>query len=407
MPVTRKTMQWLGRCLPLLFLWTRTANADYALNMTQGVTPLSHEIYDLHMMSLWVCVVIGIIVFGVMFWSIVKHRKSVHPVPATFHHSTTAEIIWTIIPIGILIAMAVPATKVLVNLEDTSHSDMTIRVTGYQWKWEYEYPDEGIKFFSVLSKDSEEASQLNSGKDPNQVPHYLRNVDKPLVVPINTKIKILTTSADVIHSWWVPDLGWKRDAIPGFVNASWAKIEKPGIYRGQCAELCGKGHAFMPIVVKAVTQDEYYKWVEDQLAEQQKEAEGANKTWSKDDLMAKGKEVFGTFCVACHQANGLGIPSTFPPLADGHEFSASQAMLDELVKHHFYKDGKIVLGPVANHMDIVMNGISGTAMQAFGSQLNDVQLAAVITYERNSFGNQTGDVVQPADIQNARKSAAK
>ena len=404
MPVTRKTAQWLGMISPLLFLWSENANAasDWGLNMTQGVTPLSHDIYSLHMMALWVCVVIGIGVFGVMFWSILMHRKSRGAVASQFSHNTVAEVVWTIIPICILVGMAIPATKVLIKLEDTSHTAMTIKVTGYQWKWQYEYLGKGIKFFSVLAQDSEKASQLDSGINPDTVPHYLRNVDKPLVLPIHTRIKILTTGGDVIHSWWVPAMGWKRDAIPGFVNASWVNIEKPGIYRGQCAELCGKGHAFMPIVVKAVPKEQFAAWVKEQQAAAKQEAEGANKTWSKDELMAKGKQVFMTICSACHQPNGLGIPESFPPIAAGHPFSAPQAMLNDLTERGFYKDGKIVEGPLDKHIDIVVNGITGTAMQAFGKQLDDVQIAAVITFERNSFGNETGDVVQPADIAKAK-----
>lgn len=371
---------WLGTVSALSFLFAGTAKADYALNMTQGVTPLSHDIYHLHMLILWICTIIGAGVFAVMFWSIFNHRKSKGAVPAKFHHNTAAEIIWTIIPVVILVSMAVPATKTLQKMEDVSGADMTIKVTGYQWKWHYDYLEEGIGFFSVLAKDSNEIRQLGSGKDPHGADHYLRNVDNPLVVPIKKKIRILTTAADVIHAWWVPALGWKRDAIPGYINESWAYIEKPGIYRGQCAELCGKDHGFMPIVVKAVTEDEYYDWVGNMLAMAGSEAEGANREWSKDELMKKGAEVYGTFCVACHQANGQGVPGAFPALAGS----------------------PIATGPVADHINRVMHGKAGTAMAAFGPQLNDVDLAAVITYERNSFGNNTGDVVQPADIKAAR-----
>ena len=371
---------WLGAVSTLSILFAGTAKADYALNMTQGVTPLSHDIYHLHMLILWICTVIGAGVFAVMFWSIFKHRKSKGAVPAKFHHNTVAEIIWTIIPIVILVSMAVPATKTLQKMEDVSKSDMTIKVTGYQWKWRYDYLEEGFGFFSVLAKDSNDVRQLRSGMDPNSADHYLRNVDNPVIVPIKKKIRFLTTAADVIHAWWVPALGWKRDAIPGYINESWAYIEKPGIYRGQCAELCGKDHGFMPIVVKAVTEDEYYDWVGDMLAMAGSEAEGANREWSKDELMKKGEEVYGTFCAACHQANGKGVPGAFPALAGS----------------------PIATGPVDGHIHRVMHGKEGTAMAAFGPQLNDVDLAAVITYERNSFGNNTGDVVQPADIKAAR-----
>ena len=381
MSVTKIKKLILGPAAALLFFFTDAARAEYKINMTQGVTPLSHDIYHLHMLMLWVCVIIGILVFGVMIWSLINHRKSKGAVAAHFHHSTKAEVIWTIIPIVILVSLAIPATKVLEEMEDVSNPDMTIKVTGYQWRWRYDYVEEGFGFFSTLAKDSHDISQLGSGKNPADADHYLLNVDKPLVVPINEKIRILTTGADVIHSWWVPALGWKRDAIPGYINESWAKITKPGIYRGQCAELCGKGHGFMPIVVKAVTEDEYYDWVGEQLAAAQQASAGAERTWTKDELMKKGAEVYGSICAACHQPNGKGVPGAFPAL-DG---------------------SPIATGPLDAHINRVMNGKPGTAMAAFKEQLNDVDIAAVITYERNSWGNHTGDVVQPADIKAKRK----
>ncbi|OGT65507.1 MAG: cytochrome c oxidase subunit II, partial [Gammaproteobacteria bacterium RIFCSPLOWO2_01_FULL_47_190] len=224
--------------------------------MTRGVTPISHEVYDLHMLILWVVTIIGIGVFSVMFWSILHHRKSKGAVSAKFHHSTTAEIVWTIIPILILVGMAIPATKTLIKMEQTGDADMTIKVTGYQWKWKYDYMDDGLSFFSVLAQDSNDARQPGSNIDLNSIDHYLLDVDQPIVLPINKKIRILTTANDVIHAWWVPALGWKRDAIPGFINDNWIIIEEPGTYRGQCAELCGKDHGFMPIVVKAVPEEE-------------------------------------------------------------------------------------------------------------------------------------------------------
>ena len=363
------------------------ANADYALNMTRGVTPLSHEIYDLHMLILWVCCVIGVLVFGLMFWSILQHRKSKGAVAAKFHHSTKAEIIWTLIPVLILVAMAFPATKTLIRIEQAGDADITIKVTGNQWKWRYDYVnpgfglDGGFGFFSVLKDDSNKARQVGSGADPYTIEHYLLDVDQPLVVPVNTKIRFLTTANDVIHAWWVPALGWKRDSIPGYINESWAIVQEPGTYRGQCAELCGKDHGFMPIVVKAVTQDEYFDFVGEQMVAAASDAGGADREWGKDELMEKGGKVYGTFCAACHQANGQGVPPAFPALAGG----------------------AIATGPVDGHMDRVMNGKADTAMAAFGPQLSDVDLAAVITYERNSFGNSTGDVVQPAAIRAARK----
>ena len=380
MSVRKKKNILMGAITALSVLLALPVQAEYGLNMTKGVTPLSREIYDLHMLILWVCTIIGAGVFTVMFISIIKHRKSKGAVAAKFHHNTTAELVWTIIPILILVGMAFPATKTLKNMENVGDADMTIKVTGYQWKWHYEYVDEGFSFFSVLAKDSNEIRQVKSGMDPNEAEHYLLDVDKPIVVPVNTKIRFLTTAADVIHSWWVPALGWKRDSIPGFINESWATIEEPGIYRGQCAELCGKDHGFMPIVVKAVSEDDYFDWVGEMYAMADSDAEGADREWALDELMAKGEEVYGTFCVACHQANGQGVPGAFPALAGG----------------------VVATGPVEDHLNIVLNGKAGTAMAPFGAQLNDVDLAAVITYERNAWGNDTGDLVQPADIKAAR-----
>jgi cytochrome c oxidase subunit 2 len=277
--------------------------------------------------------------------------------------------------------MAIPATKALVKMESTGEADMTIKVTGHQWKWHYDYVDAGFGFFSVLAADSSEARAKGSGKNPYDVDHYLLNVDRPLVLPVGKKIRFLLTGNDVIHAWWVPALGWKRDAIPGYINEAWARIDQPGIYRGQCAELCGKDHGFMPIVVKAVPDDEYHAWVEESLVAQADASAGADREWNKDELLKRGEQVYGMFCVACHQPNGKGMPPAFPALAGS----------------------AIATGPAEQHMNRVMNGKPGTAMAAFAAQLNDVDLASVITYERNSFGNSTGDVVQPAAIKAARK----
>ena len=400
----RKLKSGLAVTVSFLFLfWANIASADWTLNLTRGVTPTSIKVYNLHMLILWIVTIIGIGVFSVLFWSVYHHRKSKGAVAEQFHHNTTAEIVWTIIPILILVGLAIPATKTLIFMEQTGDADMTVKVTGYQWKWKYDYMDEDLSFFSSLAEDSNKASQLNSGIDPASTDHYLRNVDNPVVLPIKKKIRILTTSHDVIHAWWVPALGWKRDAIPGFINDNWTYIEKPGVYRGQCEELCGKGHGYMPIVVKAVPEDEYKSWVKEMKLAQAQAAAGADKTWSKDDLIAKGKEVFSTNCSACHMANGQGLPGAFPPLIDGKEFAASEQMTKPLEERGFWKDGKIVLGPVEHHIDIVLHGVTGTAMAAFGPQLNDVDIAAVITYERNSWGNDTGDVVQPSDVKAARK----
>lgn len=366
--------------LPLL-LFSGAAMAGFdQLNMTKGVTPLSQDIYSLHMIILWICVAIGVVVFGVMFWSIFHHRKSKGAVASQFHHSTKAEILWTIIPVLILVGMAVPATKVLIAMESTGDSEMTIKVTGYQWKWQYDYIDEGISFFSTLEANSNEIRRLRSNRDPSEVENYLLDVDNPVVVPVDTKIRFLTTSNDVIHAWWVPDLGWKRDAVPGFINESWAVIEEPGTYRGQCAELCGRDHAFMPIVLVAKEKDEYEKWVAEQKAAQQAAAESGDRDWSMDELMAKGEEVYNAQCAACHQANGEGVPGAFPSLTES----------------------EIVFGPKEDHIDIVVHGKEGTVMAAFGEQLSNAEIAAVVTYERNAWGNEMGDMVQPSEVEAAR-----
>ena len=260
-----KRIRAAAGCLGLgLLSVAPSAFADWDLNMTQGVTGISHKVYDLHMMILIVCAIIGVVVYGAMFWSIVNHRKSKHPTPAQFHHSTTVEIVWTVIPFLILVGMAIPAASTLIQMEDTSDSAMTVKITGYQWKWRYDYVDQGVGFYSTLDAKSNAARQLHSGIDPNTVPHYLLNVDHPLVLPVDTKIRFLITSGDVIHSWWMPALGFKKDAIPGYINAEWTKIDKPGTYRGQCAELCGRDHGFMPIVVVAKSKADFQKWLDEQ-----------------------------------------------------------------------------------------------------------------------------------------------
>ncbi|MDF3055117.1 MAG: ctaC 2, partial [Gammaproteobacteria bacterium] len=284
-----------------------SAHADYALNMPRGVTSLSHDVYDLHMTIFWICVAIGIIVFGIMIYVLIMHRKARGVVPATFHGNTRIEILWAIIPFIILVIIAIPSTKVLMNMGDSSKADINIKVVGYQWKWEYEYLDEGISFFSNLATPMDQIK----GKAPKNE-WYLLEVDKPVVVPINKKVRFLVTASDVIHSWWVPELAIKRDAIPGFIHQGWVRIDKPGIYRGQCAELCGINHAFMPIVVDARTEEEYEKWVAEQKAGVQTENQQAqahteiHQTWTLDNLLAKGKDVFEGKCAVCHKSNGMG-----------------------------------------------------------------------------------------------------
>jgi cytochrome c oxidase subunit 2 len=245
------------------------------LNMTRGVTEISRKIYDLHMEIFWVCVVIGVIVFGAMIWSIIVFRKSKGAIPdVTMVHNTKVEVIWTTVPVIILIAMAVPAAKTLVEIEDTTKTELTIKVTGFQWGWQYDYLDDGVAYYSHLDRKSDEARELLSGIDPNSVEHYLLNVDHPLVVPVDTKVRLLVTGADVIHSWWVPAFGVKKDAIPGFVNEAWFRVDadKPGFYRGQCAELCGRDHGFMPIVVEARSKADFAAWLKSTAAEQKQAA---------------------------------------------------------------------------------------------------------------------------------------
>lgn len=376
------------------------AQADYALNLTEGVTELSRDIYDLHMLIFWICVVIGVLVYGILIYSLIKFRKSKGAVPADFHENTKVEVLWTVIPFLILMAMAVPATKVMIKAYDVSGADMTVKVTGYQWKWRYEYLDDGLDFFSTLDSKSNEARQLNSGINPADVPNYLLEVDHPLVVPTGKKIRFLFTGGDVIHSWWVPDLGWKKDTIPGFITDGWARIEKPGTYRGQCTELCGRDHGFMPIVVIAKPEAEYKQW----LAEQKKalgqvEAEpstalvpavsevrsaaapvevAASTPTSGDDkshAIAEGEKIYEAHCASCHQANGEGIPGLFPAI----------------------KGSKIANGPVGDHIALVVNG-KPPLMASFKNILKPEEVAAVITFQRNSFGNNTGDVVHASDV---------
>jgi len=438
---------------PALFLaafaMAGSAQAALSFNMPQGVTEISREVYHLHMLIFWICVVIGIGVFGVMIWSLVYHRKSRGHKAAQFHESTAVEIAWTVVPFVILIGMAIPAAGTLIKIEDSSESDITIKTTGYQWLWEYEYLDQGVQIYSRLDNESNKARQLNSGVNPADVANYLRDVDNRVIVPVDKKVRLLLTSNDVIHAWWVPELGGKKDAIPGYINEMWFKADEPGVYRGQCAELCGRGHAYMPIVVEAVSQEEFDAWVkeqggttgdatqvadasaasdagaattsdatadtaatadntsEDQNTEgaaaeasvtgeknqadgdstaPQTEAAGDTETASagaaekgKDALMAQGKEIYNTHCAACHQADGSGLEAAgFPAM----------------------KGSKVATGPVGAHIKQTLNGQN--AMPPFKGTLSDEQIAAVITYERNAFGNDTGDVVQPAQVKQLR-----
>lgn len=358
-------------CLPKGFPVEPTPGG-YTLNLTEGHTQISHDVYDLHMLILWICVLVGIGVFGTMFYSIYHHRKSKGHVAEQFHENTTVEIIWTIIPALILLAMAIPATKTMIEMDGVEESDMTIKVTGWQWKWEYEYLGHDIRFFSSLDHASNMARQLDSNTDPRSVAHYLLRVDEPLVIPVNKKIRFVFTAADVLHSWWVPDLGWKKDAIPGFINEAWASVDEPGIYRGQCTELCGRDHAFMPVVVIAMEQEDYDAWAT-QKHEQECKAK-SNVDMSHDDLVAKGAEIYEKNCSTCHMPDGDGIAGAFPAL----------------------RGSAVVNGDINAQASLVLNGKN--AMPAFGKQLSATELAAVITYTRNALGNAKGDEIQPKAI---------
>ena len=366
-----------ARALAATALLPLVANAQNQVNMSTGVseagaviTDLGVEIYDLHMLIFWICVVIGIGVFGVMLYSIYAHRKSKGVEPSQFHEHTGVEIAWTIVPFFILIGMAVPATSTLLEVYDNDDAEMSILVTGYQWKWKYEYLDadgDNVAFFSNLATSQEQIYNTDTKGE-----NYLLEVDEPLVIPVDTKVRFLITANDVIHSWWVPEIAVKRDAIPGFINEAWTRVLAEGVYRGQCTELCGSYHGFMPVEVHVVGQGEFDDW----MAAKKGAADAALAATelSVDELMARGKDVYNASCLACHGANGEG--------GLGNAIAGSG----------------IALGGLDFHLNVIVNGVAGTAMQAFGAQLSDVDVAAVTTYQRNAFGNNTGDVVQASDV---------
>lgn len=361
---------------------TVLAAADsWQLNMYRGVTPLSKDMYYLHMVCMVVCAIIGVVVFGVMIYSLVHHRKSKGYQAATFHDNPRLEIVWSIIPFLILIGLAIPATRVLIRMDDVNKSEVTIKVVGYQWRWQYQYLDQGISYFSTLSTPYD---QIQNKQQKGE--WYLLEVDKPLVLPVNKKIRFLVTSNDVIHSWWVPELGIKRDAIPGFMYEAWAKIEKPGIYRGQCAELCGINHGFMPIVVEAVSDEDFQHWVATQKGSEvvgDKVQVQEQRTMSRTELMTLGKQKYELICVACHKEDGTGLPPLYPAL----------------------KGSSVAVGhPIDRHIDMILNGIPGSAMQPYKDQLSDEEVAAIATYERNAWGNNTNDEIQPAEVARLRQA---
>ncbi|MFZ5555162.1 MAG: cytochrome c oxidase subunit II [Pseudomonadota bacterium] len=342
-------------------------------NLQPPQSPIAQQIFDLHTLIMIIITVIFVGVFAFMFYAVFKHRKAAGHQAANFHENTTVEVIWTVIPFFILIGMAYPATKTVIEMKDTAAPDLTIKVTGYQWKWQYDYLEDGISLLSTLATPKDQIE----GKAPKGE-NYLLEVDNPVVVPVGKKVRVLVTAGDVLHAWYVPAFGVKQDAIPGFIRDTWFRATSTGIFRGQCAELCGKEHGFMPIVVKVVEQAEYEQWVKQQK-QRTATAPAAGAERTKEQLLAQGAKVFTQNCVACHQADGKGVPETFPPLAGS----------------------KVVAGPVEDQLRLVLQGRPGTAMASFG-RLSDEELAAVLTYTRNAWDNRGGDTVQPADVKALR-----
>ncbi|MCH8492922.1 MAG: cytochrome c oxidase subunit II [Idiomarina sp.] len=360
-----------------LFTATIASAQPSQLNLTRGATDISRQVYDLHMLVFYICVAIGVVVFSVMFISIVLHRKSRGVKPAKFHDNVKVEIAWTVIPFLILIGMAVPATITLIKMDDTSESDLSVLITGSQWRWHYSYLDYDVEYLSNLATPREQIY----GRLP-RTENYLLEVDRPLVIPTGKKVRFLITSDDVIHSWWVPEFAVKKDANPGYINEAWTRVDEPGIFRGQCAELCGRDHGFMPIVVIAKEPADFEEWIrgeEQRLADRRAEEERLlSMEMDKDELMRIGQQVHLSQCAACHQPNGQGIPGVFPAVAGSD----------------------VALNDRARHIEVIVNGVAGSAMQSFRNNLSMSEIAAVVTYQRNAWGNDTGDVVQAADIHN-------
>lgn len=345
--------------------------AEYAYNLQMPASKVAGDVFHLHNLIMLVCIGIFVVVFGAMFYSLYMHRKSRGHKAANFHENTTVEVVWTIVPFVILVGMAYPAAKVVIDMKDTSNPDMTIKVTGYQWKWGYDYLQDGVSFYSMLSTPRDQIdNKAAKGK------HYLLEVDNPVVVPVNKRVRLLITANDVLHAWWVPALGAKQDAIPGFIRDIWFKADKIGTYRGQCVELCGKDHAFMPIVVQVVSEADYQTWVASKKGAAQAAVADNSKTFTIDELKTRGEQVYAANCAACHQANGMGLPGAFPAI----------------------NGSKIATGPIDEHIKIVVHGKPGTAMQAFGTQLSDADIAAVVTYQRNAWDNKVGDMAQPSQV---------
>ena len=359
--------------------FSQSALADYAYNLQTPASQVAQDVFDLHNLIMLVCLGIFVVVFGAMFYSLLKHRKSLGHKAANFHENTTVEIIWTVIPFVILMGMAYPAARVVIDMKDTTNPDMTVKITGFQWKWSYDYLNDDISFYSNLSTPRE---QIVGTAEKGE--HYLLEVDEPMVVPVGKRVRLLITANDVIHSWWVPALSVKQDAIPGFIRDSWFKADRIGTYRGQCAELCGKDHGFMPIVVEVVSEADYKAWVEKKKGAATSAAADNTRTFDAAELIARGETAYQANCAACHQADGKGLPGVFPAISGS----------------------KVATGPIAEHINVVLNGRPGTAMAAFAGQLSDADIAAVVTYQRNAWDNKTGDLVQPAKIAAARGGAA-
>lgn len=353
--------------------------AEYAYNLPRPASKLASEVYHLHNLIMLVVLGIFIVVFSAMFYSLFAHRKSKGHKAAHFHENTTVEVVWTIVPFVILMGMAYPAAKVVIDMKDTSNPDMTIKVTGYQWKWGYDYLQDGISFYSTMSTPR---NQIENLAEKN--PHYLREVDNPVVVPVGKRIRLLVTANDVLHSWWVSELGVKQDAIPGFIRDIWFKADQLGTFRGQCMELCGKDHAYMPIVVQVVSEADYRTWVASKKAAVQTAAADNGKTFTLDEMQARGEKVYTANCAACHQANGMGVPGAFVAL----------------------NGSKVATGPIDDHIKVVLHGRPGTAMAGFGPQLSDADIAAVVTYERNAWDNKVGDVAQAPQVAALRGGAS-
>ncbi|MDO9220552.1 MAG: cytochrome c oxidase subunit II [Thiobacillus sp.] len=357
---------------------SQSVRAEYAYNLQVPASKVAQDVFELHNLIMLVCLGIFVVVFGAMFYSLLKHRKSLGHKAAHFHENTTVEVIWTVIPFVILMGMAYPAAKVVIDMKDTSNPDMSIKVTGYQWKWGYTYLNDGVSFYSTLSTPRDQIEGVATKGE-----HYLLEVDEPMVVPVGKRVRLLITANDVIHSWWVPALGAKQDAIPGFIRDSWFRADKIGTYRGQCVELCGKDHGFMPIVVEVVSEADYKIWLDKKKGAATMAAADDSKTFTLPELIARGEKVYAANCAACHQANGMGLPGVFLPI----------------------NGSKVATGPIDAHISTVLNGRPGTAMAAFGGQLSDADIAAVVTYQRNAWDNKTGDAAQPAQIAAARGGA--